>query len=161
MVNKMMTKAITLLSKAEKAVSVTLMMTCFIIVTIHVVGRYFFKYPLFFAEEVSRFMFIYIVMIGMSAVLRSPGHTRVEYFINFLTSKIRNYLEISLDLLCIFFLAFVIYTGFLLVSHTFDQLSPALSISIGLIYLSAPFSAILMCLTLTIRVFDRIRQFGR
>ena len=156
-----MKKVISLLSKTEKTISVTFMFSSFLIVLIHIIGRYFFRYPLFFAEELSRFLFIYMVMIGMSVVLRSDGHTRVEYFINFLPLTIRRCIEIALDLLCMFFLAFVIYAGFLLVLHTYDQLSPALAIPIGVIYFAAPMSAILMFLTYIIRVFEKIRELGR
>ena len=156
-----MTKIMAFLAKSEKTLCVAFMVICFFIVMTHITGRYIFNYPLYFAEEAARFLFVYLVMIAMSAVLRSDSHIRAEYFINFLPSKAREFLEIILDLLALCFVVIIIYTGFQIVAHTFNALSPALSISIGLIYLAAPLSAMLMCLTLIIRLIDKIRHLGR
>ena len=153
-----MTKIMYLLAKIEKTVCVTFMFLAFFIILFHIIGRYIFNYPLFFAEETSRFLFIYLVMVGMIAALRSNSHTRVEYFINFLPFNIRKYLEIIIDCLCMFFLSFVIYTGYLLVSLTFHARSPALAVPIGVIYAAAPLAALLMLITYIMWIIDKVRS---
>lgn len=153
-----MKKIMSCLGKWEKVFCVVLMILCFFIILVHIVGRYVFNYPLFFAEEAARFIFIYLVMIATSTVLRNNEHIYVEYFIGFVPSTVRPYLNILLDLLAFCFLVSIIYTGFALTSHTINDLSPALLIPIGVIYFAAPLSAILMCLTLIVRIVGTVRD---
>ena len=153
-----MKKVISLIEKMEKMLCVVSMMVTFFIILIHIIGRYIFRYPLSFTEELSRYLFIYMVMISTSVVLRTNSHTRAEIFTNLLPVTIRNLLSIAMDLLCLFFLVIVIYEGFVLVHHTRGDISPALSIPIGIIYFAAPLSAIFMSLTLILGLIEKSRH---
>ncbi|QTL99452.1 TRAP transporter small permease subunit [Iocasia frigidifontis] len=131
------------LSKIEKFLVVTLMFLIFTVLMGHVLGRYVFNSPLFFAEELSRICFIWIVMICASVGIRSDSHTKVTYFASKLPVKCQTVLEIINHLLVIYFFCIVIYYGVNLSVRTWTIPTAAMRWSWGLIYLSAPIGGIL------------------
>lgn len=145
------------LQKAEIFICVSLMTITFIIILAHITGRYVFHYPFFFAEEVSRYCFIFTIMIGASLGLRRNIHTRVVYFISFLSPRATHILSILRGLCIIGFLVAVIYYGILLALKTWTIPTAAMEWPWGLIYLAAPLGATLMMLTTVYQILDDIR----
>jgi len=155
-----MRKVIQILHKCENFICVSLLSIAFVTIFVHIAGRYVFRYPLFFAEEISRYCFIWTIMLGASIGLRRKAHTRVEYFINLLPQKGRKYLEIIVNLCIIGFLGFLIYFGFFLVSKTMNVPTAAMEWPWGLIYLAAPVGAILMIITTIIHIIEEIQDLS-
>ncbi len=155
-----MQKLIEFIQKCENAICIFLLSIAFVTILSHIIGRYVFRYPLYFAEEISRYCFIWTIMIGASIGLRRKAHTRVEYFINFLPDKGKNILEIGVNLCIIGFLCCVIYFGFFLVGKTMNIPTAAMEWPWGLIYLSAPLAAILMMITNILYIIEGIKQLS-
>jgi len=145
------------LQKAETFICIFLMIITFIIILAHITGRYIFNYPFFFAEEISRYCFIFTIMIGASLGLRKHIHTRVVYFISFLSPRADRVLNILRSLCIIGFLAAIIYYGILLARKTMTIPTAAMQWPWGLIYLAAPLGAVLMMLTSIFQMVDDIR----
>ena len=99
-------------------------------------------------------------MLGASIGLRRKAHTRVEYFINLLPDKGKDILEIVVNFFIIGFLCYVIYYGLFLVSKTLDIPTAAMEWPWGLIYLSAPFGAVLLLITSIFHTIDAIKQLS-
>ena len=152
-----MYKAIELLQRCVNAICIFLLLFAFVTILFHIIGRYVFTYPLFFAEEISRYCFIWAVMLGAGIGLRRKAHTRVEYFVNFLSDRNKAVLEIIVDLGIIGFLGFVVYYGFFLVNKTMSIPTAAMEWPWGLIYSAAPIGAILMIITNIYHVVAGIR----
>jgi TRAP-type C4-dicarboxylate transport system permease small subunit len=155
-----MRQVIGFMQKCENGICIFLLSIAFVIILSHIIGRYVFRYPLFFAEEISRYCFIWTIMLGASIGLRRKAHTRVEYFINFLPAKGKNILEILVDFCIIGFLGCVIYFGFFLVGKTMNIPTAAMEWPWGLIYLSAPFGAVLMIITNICHIIEGIKQLS-
>ena len=155
-----MQKLIKFIQKCENGICIFLLSIAFITILSHIIGRYVFRYPLYFAEEISRYCFIWTIMLGASIGLRRKAHTRVEYFINFLPDRGKNILEIIVNICIIGFLYYVIYFGFFLVGKTMNIPTAAMEWPWGLIYLSAPFGAVLMIITNIFYVIDGIKQLS-
>ena len=155
-----MQKLIGFIQKCENAICIFLLSVAFVTILSHIMGRYVFRYPLFFAEEISRYCFIWTIMLGASIGLRRKAHTRVEYFINFLPDAGKTILEIIVNFCIIGFLCFVIYFGFFLVGKTMNIPTAAMEWPWGLIYLSAPFGAILMIITCIFSIIVGIKQLS-
>jgi TRAP-type transport system small permease protein len=145
------------LQKAEIFICVFLMTITFIIILAHITGRYVFHYPFFFAEEISRYCFIFTIMIGASLGLRRNIHTRVVYFISFLSPRATRILNILRGLCIMGFLAAIIYYGILLARKTMTIPTAAMEWPWGLIYLAAPLGAALMMLTTVFQIVDDIQ----
>ena len=155
-----MQKLIEFIQKCENGICIFLLSTAFVTILSHIIGRYVFRYPLYFAEEISRYCFIWTIMLGASIGLRRKAHTRVEYFINFLPDRGKNILEIIVNLGIVGFLCYVIYFGFFLVSKTMTIPTAAMEWPWGLIYLSAPFGAVLMIITNIFYIIEGIKQLS-
>ena len=154
----MVRKLLNALGRCEETATVFLMWSAFLIVLAHIICRYVFKYPLYFAEEVSRYAFIYVIMIGSSVVLRDRAHTRVEYFVNFLPSRGQHLVDCLTGLFTIFFLGYLIFFGIFLARKTMNIPTAALSWSWGLIYLAAPIGGILMLVSAIGQTFDDLKK---
>ena len=155
-----MQKLIKIIHKCENGICIVLLSIAFVTILSHIIGRYVFRYPLYFAEEISRYCFIWTIMLGASIGLRRKAHTRVEYFINLLPDKGKDILEIVVNFFIIGFLCYVIYYGLFLVSKTLDIPTAAMEWPWGLIYLAAPFGAVLMLITSIFHTIDAIKQLS-
>lgn len=153
-----MQKPIVFIHKCENAICIFLLIFAFAIILSHIVGRYVFRYPLYFAEEISRYCFIWTIMLGASIGMRRKAHTRVEYFINFLPAKGKIVLEIIVNMSIIGFLGYVIYYGFFLVSKTMNIPTAAMEWPWGLIYMSAPVGAILIIITTILHIIEEFKR---
>lgn len=155
-----MRKVIQILHKCENFICVSLLSIAFVTILAHIIGRYVFRYPLFFAEEISRYCFIWTIMLGASLGLKRKAHTRVEYFINLLPRKGQKYLEISVNLCIIGFLGVLIYFGFFLVSKTMNVPTAAMEWPWGFVYLAAPVGAIVMIFTTVFHIIEEIQKLS-
>ncbi|OGB91290.1 MAG: hypothetical protein A2Z31_04440 [candidate division NC10 bacterium RBG_16_65_8] len=146
--------AIRLLERAEEAVCVLLLLLAFAIQFAHIVGRYALGAPIYFAEELARYAFIWSVMIGASIVYRSDGHTNVEYFVSLLPRPAQIVMYVARNLVIVGFLLVVIVNGIALAGKTMNVPSAALEWPWGYIYIAAPVGAVLM-------IINALRLIGR
>jgi len=72
------------------------------------------------------------------------AHTRIDFFINLLSPKVRKYIEIFNSLACLAFILFVSYNSIDIIRITTRNLSTGLRIPLALIYIALPVSGILM-----------------
>lgn len=120
-------------------------------VTIQVFSRYVLNNPLTWTSELARFLFIWLVFLSSSIVFRDRQHLSVDYFVKMLPAKIKYFEDIFIQIAIGLFLLVILYYAPGFISITMTQTSATLSIPMGLIYLSFPFSAALMLLELIFR----------
>jgi TRAP-type C4-dicarboxylate transport system permease small subunit len=90
-----------------------------------------------------------VTTLGASAANAEGPHLAVDYQVGKHDPAARHLAAISVELLVIFFAAFVLlYGGAELAFKTLqsDQLSPALGVPMGYVYLAAPVSGVLFVL---------------
>lgn len=97
-----------------------------IIVNLNVLMRYFFKSPLFWAEEVATGLFVWTVFVGSAYAYRCHAHLGVDILVNALPEKVRRVVKVIMDILEMLILAMLTYISFLYVYNTFDKLSSTL-----------------------------------
>jgi TRAP-type C4-dicarboxylate transport system permease small subunit len=143
--------------RAEEVICVVLLLIAFVIQFAHIVGRYTLGAPIYFAEELARYAFIWSVMIGASIVYRSDGHTNVEYFVGLLPRPLQTGMYVARNLVIVGFLLVVIVTGTQLAVTTRTVPSAALEWSWAFIYIAAPVGAVLMIIN-ALRLIHRRLQ---
>jgi TRAP-type C4-dicarboxylate transport system permease small subunit len=117
-----------------------------ILVGVQIAGRFVFEYSLFWPDEVSRFLLIWISFLGMSVGTRRGAHPGMDSLIRFLPPRsARVVLTFALILSLLFFAVMVLY-GSILVVRTWAQRSVALELRMGIPYLAVPISGVLMFL---------------
>ncbi|MEP1085902.1 TRAP transporter small permease [Algoriphagus sp.] len=116
-------------------------------VTWQVVSRYVFQSPSSFTDELSRYMLIWIGMLGAAYVAGKNEHLAIDILLTKLDEKAQDKLMILINC-CVLFFALVVMVigGSNLVYLTFvlEQRSAVLQIPLAYIYGIIPFSGVLV-----------------
>lgn len=123
--------------------------------------RFILKSPSTWTEELAVFMLIWVSLLGAAVALNRGAHLGIDYFVGKLSEKKRLYTEVF-AFLCIaaFSLCVMVIGGITLVINTLKlgQMSPALSIEIGYVYLAVPISGFFLLLYSVVGLIERIIQ---
>jgi TRAP-type C4-dicarboxylate transport system permease small subunit len=109
-----------------------------------VVMRYVFQYPPFWAEELSRFIFIWIIMLGAVLVTREQSHIEFVILLDQLPKRLKFYLSIMIRLLMVIFCWVMVHQGLKIYPIVAEAASPTFGVSMGWLYLSIPVGGLLM-----------------
>lgn len=119
--------------------------------------RFLLNSPSRWSEEVATFLLIWVSLLGAAVAFIHHEHLGVDYFVNKLDSAAQRTLRIVVQGLVILFAAWaMIYGGFVLVVETLraGQLTPALGIHMGYVYLAAPVSGAFIALNAVEQVVE-------
>jgi len=123
--------------------------------------RYVLKSPSSWSEELATFLLIWVALLGAAVALNRGAHLGIDYFMGKLPSRLRLYTEI-LVFFCVFLfcLTVMVIGGFQLVSNTLqlEQVSPALGLKMGYVYVAVPFSGVFLTLYGLIGLIERITE---
>jgi TRAP-type C4-dicarboxylate transport system permease small subunit len=118
-----------------------------IVVTIQVFSRFVLQSPSSITEELSRFLLIWIGLLGGAYGYHSNAHLGLDIATNKLNQLSRAWVSIIAHLIImIFAIAVMVVGGISLVLLTFDppQISAALEIKMGYIYSVVPISGVII-----------------
>lgn len=121
-----------------------------------VILRYIFSLPNIWAEELSRFLFVWISLLGSAVAIRRNCHLKIEFFLDILRPKARAAVEVIIYLLVMVFLCVVLRYGLILCSNTTNNLSAGLRIPMAIPYSSIAVGCILMLLYAIELILKRI-----
>ena len=110
----------------------------------NVVTRYIFNLPLTWNEELSKLLFIWMVLIGSILNTRRNDQLCISYFTDLLPLKVQKFSKILIDIVMIILMFLLSYFGIRLVQKTYIQHTTVLKISYGFLYSSVPVCASLM-----------------
>jgi TRAP-type C4-dicarboxylate transport system permease small subunit len=123
--------------------------------------RFILKDPSTWSEELAVFMLIWVSLLGAAVALNRSAHLGIDYFVGKLSPKKRLYTEIFVFLcISIFSLTVMVIGGIDLVTNTLklEQLSPALGIKVGYVYLAVPISGFFLLLYSGIGMVEKLSQ---
>jgi TRAP-type C4-dicarboxylate transport system permease small subunit len=109
-----------------------------------VIMRYVFHKPPAWSIEVSRFMFLWMVMCGAALVTREKSHIEIEFIVNLIPEKIRFFWINLLRLIMLGFCGILIFYGLKILPIVGQANTPTLEMSMGWLYASVPAGGILM-----------------
>ncbi|KXS48693.1 MULTISPECIES: TRAP transporter small permease [Halanaerobium] len=129
-----------------KFILIILTLSMFAIVGTNVFSRFVLNNSLGWADELSRFIFIWISFLGAVMAYGSDDHVGLNFVIAKIPSaKAQNIISIISDLLIMAVLAIITYYGYI-VATSATNVSPALYIPMTLVYSIVPFSGFIMIL---------------
>ena len=126
-----------------------------------VVSRYLLGSPSPWTEELARILLIWVYLMGASVVFLHKGHLGLDYFVKKMPKKKQMNLEaLSYTLIALFSMYVLIYGGGELAYSSFshNEVTPALGISRGWIFLALPVSGaffLMFCLENLARLFGQ------
>lgn len=129
------------------AVLVALMAVMVVTVSWQVTTRYLLNSPSSYTQELATYLLIWISLLGSAYAVRLKAHLGVDVITRKLTGTSRRAAHYFIHLMIIAFAGIVfVYGGSRLVYVTLmlEQLSPALRLPIGAVYMIIPLSGLLM-----------------
>lgn len=147
--------------KSVEVVMVTILGVMVVLVFGNVVARYAFDAAITWAEEVSRFLFVWLTFVGASLGLRRGVHLSVDLVVAALSSRKRLALQILCHVISIVFFCVWAFGGLTLINANLDYMSPATGFSMGLVYVIGPLSAVLLSYESATRLVADLRLLRR
>ena len=110
-----------------------------------VVLRFIFNNPQAWAEEVSRYLFVWIVFIGAAVAIAHDAHIRIDVFVKWLGPRAQWILRLFFCAVEIICFVFVLYAGFIVSwRNRASEFYTIPGLPQVLFYLAIPVSAALM-----------------
>lgn len=127
----------------------TICLSVFLVVCVvwQVLSRYIFSAPSTITDELSRYLFMWVAMIGAAYTTGQKRHLAIDLLVMKLSGKRKLLVEIFIQIAITAFAVIVlIYGGSVLTIQTLaaGQLTPALGIEMGYVYFCLPITGILM-----------------
>lgn len=126
--------------------------------------RLVLKKPSTVTEELAIFMIIWVAMLGAAVALNRGAHLGIDYLVNKLSIRKKIFTE-AFVFFCIamFSLCVMVIGGMDLVISTLNlgQISPALGVRIGYVYLAIPISGFFLVLYSVIGLVERLVELYR
>lgn len=135
-----MNKLIKPLEWFENSIAVLSMATVSLLVFGNVVSRYGFNYTPIWSEELSRFLVVWSIFIGVAIGVRKNQHIGVDAVIRFLPHKLKLASEVLLNLIGVVVIGILVFNSLEFIQHTkeYEQLSPAMRIPMYIPYIAMP-----------------------
>lgn len=114
-----------------------------------VISRFVLSEPSRWTEELATFLLTWVALLGAAVAFSRQQHLGVDYLVNKLHPDARRLVAILVQCLIIAFAsAVMIFGGYTLVSETLraGQMTPALEIRMGYVYLAVPISGLFIVL---------------
>ena len=151
---------VNLLKKLSKLVNgilnvlivLTLAMMC-ILVFGNVVLRYVFNSGITWSEEMSRFLFVWMVFLGAIAALKENMHLGVDIVINALPHKAKKVVFIVSNLLVLYVLWLLLNGSWKMAVLNMDSKAPATGTPLGLVYGIGVVTSIGMAIIVLVNMF--------
>ena len=126
--------------------------------------RLVLKNPSTGTEELAVFMIIWVALLGSAVALSRGAHLGIDYLVNKLSIRKKIFTEIFVFLcIAMFSLCVMVIGGMDLVISTLNlgQISPALGVKIGYVYLAVPISGLFLMLYSIIGLVERLAALFR
>jgi TRAP-type transport system small permease protein len=108
-------------------------------------------------EEVPRYLFVWLVMIGAAAAMWRNEHTILDYFLNLFGPRVRAVLVAFTNAVSILLFAYLIKLSFTLVPNAQFQTSPGLGLPLGYVFLAVPIGSALIILPMLRNIYAALR----
>jgi len=95
-------------------------------------------------EELSRFTFVWLLMLGASVGIYNQEHFALTLLRNAVPVAVQWWMELLVYLFELVFVGFLIKYGYLMSEMVWGQISPALGLRYAYVYMSVPVGAVLM-----------------
>ena len=124
------------------------MITVAVVVLLQVLMRYLVAQPNSWSEEVSRFAFIWVSLLGASLAVEHRAHFGFDQVTQKLAPRAQKAVETFAGGVVLVFSLLLIGTGIALMHLTMGERSAALNLPIALVYAAVPVSGVLMVIHL-------------
>ena len=123
-----------------------------------VISRYLFKNSLTWSEELGRYFYIWISIIGIAVAIPMGAHVSLDLITAKLGLKSKRIVTLIGDLLLSIFALIFTYSGFVLTLTSFDQISSGIDIPMSYVYIVFPISGMIMLFFLIKKLIEDYKK---
>lgn len=129
-----------------------------LIIFLQVLSRIFPVMSFVWTEELSRWVWIWVVCIGWGEVDRTNQHLSMDFIVKKLPLSVQKYRSVFLDILCVLVTIELIYIGIKQVIKSWHSMSVTLPFGRAFIYLALLVGLLFSLLRVIIRIVVRYRS---
>ena len=127
--------------------------------TYQILVRYVFKSPSTISEELISYSFAWMSMFAASYIFGKRDHMRMVFFIEKFTKNAQKTVAIITEIVILLFaLGVLVGGGSYITSLSMTQMTPALKISMGYIYLVIPVCGIMTSIYSVLNIVDLMKN---
>jgi len=156
-----MTKLKNILDKSLEVLVMVAVAVLVIDVLWQVFTRFIMGDPSSWTEELATFLLIWVALLGSAVALGRGAHLGIDYFVGKLDRKMRLRTELFVfAVVALFSFLVMVVGGIGLVARTLElnQISVALKLPMGYVYLAVPISGAFLVLYSLIGFFERVNR---
>ncbi|MBB6448629.1 TRAP-type C4-dicarboxylate transport system permease small subunit [Geomicrobium halophilum] len=144
----------------EEYILVFLSALATVVVLYNVFMRFVMNDSSSWAEELARFSFIWLILVGISYGVKTQRHISVDALLMAFKAKGKVIINIIANVLFLIFAITMVYFGYDVASTTLDrgQVTPGLQIPMGVVYLAAPVGMFLTSIRLIQHIWGQISR---
>ena len=132
--------------KFEKVVAAITLSIMTIVTFIAAVNRFTFSFAMPWTEELTRFLVMWMTMVGAALGIGRNEHVGIDVFINRFPKHLQHIIALIMHAMGVVFSVLFFYIGIQMVENQYMQTSTAMEISMGLVYACVVVGAVLMFL---------------
>ncbi|MCF2640282.1 TRAP transporter small permease [uncultured Fusobacterium sp.] len=147
------------LDKLILFICVVLFMLMTVVGTYQILVRYVFKSPSTISEELISYSFAWMSMFAASYIFGKRDHMRMVFFIEKFTKNAQRTVAVITELVILLFaLGVLVGGGSYITSLSMTQMTPALKISMGYIYLVIPVCGVMTSIYSILNIVDLMKN---
>ena len=128
------------------------------VVFLQVISRYVFNYPFDWPEELARFLFVWVALLGAALAVRRGAHFSIDALVRRLPANGQRFVPLAINTVLAIFTLIVSVKGFQLALRVSEQQSSAMEVSMSLPYLSVPVSFAVMFKYIVTDIFKLVKK---
>ena len=150
-------------SNAEKVLASTLLAAIVLLIFGNVFMRYVMNASLSWGEELTLWLFVWVVWLGVSYAFHTGDHVRITVLRDVLSERARLYADVVIALLVLVFLVVLTIECIKLIRQPFvaSQTSVVLGLPIPILYASAPVGAGLSAIRVVQHLIRTLRLIAK
>jgi TRAP-type C4-dicarboxylate transport system permease small subunit len=123
-----------------------------------VIFRYVLNNPVAWVDELSRYVFIWMIMIGAGMGMAKSAHFNIDFIKDAMPRAVRKFFVLIAQGTVIVFSGVVIFYGSRLLGSVSNQITPALSLPFSLPYAAVPTGAALILYHALMKMLLQLRK---
>jgi TRAP-type C4-dicarboxylate transport system permease small subunit len=138
-------------------VLIVLSMGIALVVFLQVVFRYVLRQPLYWSEELPRYLLIWMSFLAAGLAQKTESHINITLCLTWLPQWAQRWIHLAANLVILTFLGILVYSGILVTRITALHRSTALQLPMALVYAAVPVGALLMMLYLVLQILQELQ----
>jgi TRAP-type transport system small permease protein len=130
------------------------------VVTLQIIARVFFE-AFSWTEELSRYLLVWSTFLGASMGFKRGSHVAITFVVDRFSGRLRQGITILIHALSVLFFFVGIIYGLQMIHHQVYQISPAMGLSMRVVYLAIPLGFAAMVIHVFPLLLDEILLLAR